>query len=459
MTVIKLDKKTRDALPPEMFAFPRTRRCPLNDQHHTMLAWAMVDGVQDASADERREARQAILARAAALAIETKDWHKVKSMSIECMSLEISDSEHPNKMPFSGVLTKLDELSDAPPHGSGGRLVIVSTEAARRALSSLLGMSVNFTPSFDGHDPKAKIGIITSADIVGNEVRIEGFVYASDFPETAALIQELKSVLGFSFEAQRIYVEDPSADVLRITELTFTGAAILLKDKGAFKSTSLAASAENGDLNMTAEELKALMGPLFDTALKPITDRLTLVEGANTTIVASIEAGNAIRNKVEPHAAALEAQATAMDTAGLTGVATGLRKAAADMRAEAAAGRLPSNLTVAAPVVVPTAPVEMATQITAAVEAALKPVKDELAATKTQLADAVAGKRLSASAPDRKTVAPQVSALMNKAAIAMPEGEAKLAVGTVDALMAAASLNMTQKIMVKNELGRLGVLA
>jgi hypothetical protein len=104
-------------------------------------------------------------------------------------------------------------------------------------------MGVNFNPSLDGHDAKRKIGLITSAEIVGNAIQITGFVYAADFPATASTIRSLKDVLGFSFEAQRIKVLDPHAGVLTITELAFTGAAILRKDKAAFFSTSLAASA------------------------------------------------------------------------------------------------------------------------------------------------------------------------------------------------------------------------
>ena len=72
-------------------------------------------------------------------------------------------------MPFSGVLTKLDEPSDYAPGGAAGKRIIVTADAAQKALESLLGMAVDFTPSFDGHDAKSKIGIITSADIVGNE--------------------------------------------------------------------------------------------------------------------------------------------------------------------------------------------------------------------------------------------------------------------------------------------------
>ena len=167
----------------------------------------------------------------------------VQSLSLSAMALHIPAGDHPNRMPFSGVLVHLDRLSDGAPSGSNGRRIIVTADAGRRALPSLLGMAVNGNPSLDGHQAKNKIGIITSADIVGNAIRISGFVYAADFPETVALIKATKNDLGFSFEAQRISLLDPSAAVLTVTGLAFTGAAILRKDKAAYTSTSLAASA------------------------------------------------------------------------------------------------------------------------------------------------------------------------------------------------------------------------
>jgi hypothetical protein len=167
----------------------------------------------------------------------------VQSLKLSAMALDITPGDHPNRMPFAGVLVHLDRLSDTAPSGAHGRRIIVTAEAGRKALPSLLGMAVNSTPSLDGHDAKNKIGIITSADIVGNAIRIAGFVYAADFPTTATLIKALKNDLGFSFEAQRISVLDPGAAVLTVTALAFTGAAILRRDKAAFTSTSLAASA------------------------------------------------------------------------------------------------------------------------------------------------------------------------------------------------------------------------
>lgn len=451
MNFSKLDKQTRDALPDDMFAFARTRQVPINDEHHTRLAWRMLDATKGVTDEERMAARGRVLQRAKTLGMDTKDWNKVQSMTIECMSLNIATGDHPNKMPFSGVLTKLDEPSDGAPGGANGKKVIVTSDAARAALSSVLGMAVDFTPSFDGHDAQKKIGIITSADIVGNELVVEGFVYAADFPETAELIQQLKDVLGFSFEAQRIFVEDMSASILRVIALTFTGAAILLKDKAAFKTTRLAASADTGDLKMTPEELKAIL----DNALKPITDRLTAVEAANTTIVGDITATNKIKAQVEPHAAALDTVAATMAAAGID--ASHLKAQAAHMRSEAAAGRMPSLVaTMTVPAAKPGAVDDVA--IKAMIAEALKPVQNQLDETKTLLTDAQNQLRLGAGGPGRKTIAPQVTTLMAKANLAFPEGDKKLQIGEVDAALAKASLSLSQRLMLKGELTKMGAL-
>ena len=182
------------------------------------------------------------------MTVITMRQHPPKAVQLHAMALNISNNDdHPNKMPFSGILVRLDEPSDAAPGGAHGRRIIVTAEAAERALPSLLGMAVDFTPSFDGHDAQAKIGIITSANIVGNAIIIKGFIYAADSPETAGAIKAMKSALGFSFEAQRLTVSDASADILTITDLAFTGAAILRKDKAAYTTTSLAASAATND--------------------------------------------------------------------------------------------------------------------------------------------------------------------------------------------------------------------
>lgn len=486
----KLDKKARDALPDEHFGVPGKRKLPINDERHTRLAWDQLDRTQGLTPAEKTTARRRILDRAKELGIDTADWHKVKAMSLSAMSLNIENNDdHPNKMPFRGIMTRVGEPSDEPPSGSMGRLVQLSHAAAEAAIPSLLGMAVNYQPDFAGHDPKSKIGIITAANIVGTAIEIEGFIYAADFPEVAERIRADKDILGFSFEAQRIFVADPGSDPLEITECTFTGAAILRKDKAAYQSTSLAASAAEGELEMTAEEMKALLDGSLAAAMKPVNDRLDKIEkdGVETTkkleaeaadLKKKIEANKSTMEKVEPHAAALESCAAAMETAGIGcdaqhGHVMRVRKMASGMRAAAAQGQIPhifrdhdsyyAGTETRAAVVETEADKAKAAEIQAAaiakaVEEAVKPLTEKLSAASTQITDLKAGARRESTAPDRKTLSPALSAALSRANLSLPEGDAKLSVGAVDQALKGLNLDMAKRIQFKNELSRAGVL-
>ena len=172
------------------YAVPEKRALRIHDASAVRFAWDHVHATKGLTPDERKEARRRIKERAEQLGPDTEAWDAGKlklPIVLNAMSLNIAlDDGHPNKMPFSGIMTRIDEPSDRPPEGSGGRLITISAEAAEKALSSLLGMAVDYKPNLDGHDPKNKIGVITAATIEGDAILIEGFIYAADFPEVAA---------------------------------------------------------------------------------------------------------------------------------------------------------------------------------------------------------------------------------------------------------------------------------
>jgi hypothetical protein len=101
------------------------------------------------------------------------------------------------------VLAKIDQAFDSAPTGSGGKRFLLTKKAAEAALDSLLGITVEFTPDLDGHDPQAKIGVITGAEINGQDICRSGRGRDSD-------------------RGMRVH-----------------GAAILFPDKAAYQSTSL----------------------------------------------------------------------------------------------------------------------------------------------------------------------------------------------------------------------------
>lgn len=146
---------------------------------------------------------------------------------------------HPNRVPFSGVLTRVDEPSDKAPSGARGHRVVLTRAAAESALPSLLGMAVDWKSGWDGHDAKQKCGIITAAEIDGNDVRVEGYLFARDWSD---MMTEMHAhgdeALGMSYELADAHVDDMRAAEWKLNQVTFTGAAILLRSKAAYRNTS-----------------------------------------------------------------------------------------------------------------------------------------------------------------------------------------------------------------------------
>ncbi len=241
------------------------------------------------------------------------------TIAMESMAVAMPEVEgHPNRAEFRGVLTVVDSPSQRAPSGSNGRRVVLTKAAAEAALPSLLGMGLDYAPTFDRHDTRRKVGVITSAEVVGRNLEVGGYLYAKDFPDivaevgksgrrkafgglqtagnetgmtyrdhgtstfglgisgvradgvtlraslssAASRIRTLASALrgkphsgervaalraeagggvadelGMSFEVTDVLVADTRARVWTLMKVTFTGAAILRKNKAAYEGT------------------------------------------------------------------------------------------------------------------------------------------------------------------------------------------------------------------------------
>lgn len=231
------------------------------------------------------------------------------TIAMESMAVAMPEVEgHPNRAEFRGVLTVVDVPSQKAPAGSKGRRVVLTRSAAEEALPSLIGMALDYSPSFDRHDVRRKVGVITSADVVGRNLEVKGYLYGKDFPEIvteiaksgrtsdpgprtsdsgqrralsalaisalqtegarlrsalSSAVARLRSLtasigegvraeaarplraeaggagagLGMSFEVTDVVVADTTARVWTLLKVTFTGAAILRKDKAAYQDT------------------------------------------------------------------------------------------------------------------------------------------------------------------------------------------------------------------------------
>jgi hypothetical protein len=154
---------------------------------------------------------------------------------------------HCNRLPFEGCLTLLDVPSDRAPSGARGHRVILTRAAAEAALPSLLGMAVDFKAGWDGHDARQKCGIVTSAWVDGQKIMVRGFLFARDFPEIERKVAGLKNEddLGMSYELSDAHVADMRDKIWTLTRAQFTGAAILLREKAAYRGTSFRIRAGN----------------------------------------------------------------------------------------------------------------------------------------------------------------------------------------------------------------------
>lgn len=460
-----LTKQQRNDLSDDDFAVPGKRKLPIHDKSHVSLAWDMVDRTQGLSETERGAARVHILQRAKHLGVDTSAWEKSLkhvrelSLQIEAMAIAMPHvDDHPNRMPFTGVLTFVDTPSDMAVGGSGGKKTYLPREVAEAALASLLGMGIDFTPNLDGHDVKCKIGLITSAEIVGDEIQIGGFFYAADFPQECARIQDEKEDLGFSYEI-RAQTREMGGDLLQIVSGVFTGAAVLKKNKAAYQSTSLAANAE-GVLDMNPEDLKKLLAD----AVKPLTDHLTTLSADVTKLKAGagdpLQASKDMRERVAPHATALRNCAAAMEAAGIgldsaRGHVRVLHHMAASMEAEAASGKLPHvyngyDLHHAGNITGVSAVQALDTKvITDAIAAAVKPLQDGLAAQDTKITDLSAKAFKDVAAPERKTISGEGLSLLAKAGLKLDGTDAKVSIRTLDEAIGKTGMARQDSIALK----------
>ena len=91
--------------------------------------------------------------------------------------------------------------------------------------------------------------MITRAEIVGKALELSGYLFAKDFPElvrqielgaiqaSAAARRRPLNPLGMSYEIADASVADVRAKIWMLTRVTFTGAAILRRDKAAYHDT------------------------------------------------------------------------------------------------------------------------------------------------------------------------------------------------------------------------------
>jgi len=225
------------------------------------------------------------------------------SLALEAMGVHLpAMTDHPNRLAFEGVLTRVDEASDRAPAGAQGHRVLLPRPVAEAALPSLIGMGVGIALGLEGHNPQRKIGVITEAWLAGQDLRVRGVLYARDFPTEIAHIRTLarQGLMGMSFELAAVEIVESTAPIWHIQRCTFTGAAILKRHHAAYTQTTLAAQAQRQG------------GSMQEDTLDPTPEVVTLVASAED--VATLQANmDSLMQTMQQMGGMLEGYQASMD--------------------------------------------------------------------------------------------------------------------------------------------------
>lgn len=175
--------------------------------------------------------------------------------------------KHPNRVPFEGILTYVDVASDAAPSGARGHRVILTRAAALEALPTLIGMGVNYKADWDGHNARKKVGVIEAADLQGDALWISGYIYGIDFPEVVIALRPGKlsdGRYGMSYEVADSHVVDMRSAIWTLSRVIFTGAAILIAKRAAYRETCFWLTERRRGMAIAAAKGMELRGAVKD---------------------------------------------------------------------------------------------------------------------------------------------------------------------------------------------------
>lgn len=138
-------------------------------------------------------------------------------------------------MTFDGVLAYVGRPSDAAPEGCRGHRCLLTREAVEKSLPSLNGSPLHGYPFTWERHCKTRLGVIEAAWLDEDELSVRG----SLIPMRPSHEESLRSLadLGMSFDAEEAHIEDMRAAVWKIVQITFTGAAIVLREKAAYRNS------------------------------------------------------------------------------------------------------------------------------------------------------------------------------------------------------------------------------
>jgi hypothetical protein len=116
----------------------------------------------------------------------------------------------------------------------GHSFLKLATTSGAKALANLAAVTAGLKPCSTQLEATSHWPLTTSHS--HSAIEIAGYLYARDFPE---VMRELRRphALGMSYEITDARIDDVRAAIWTVSQCTFTGAAILRRDKAAYRDT------------------------------------------------------------------------------------------------------------------------------------------------------------------------------------------------------------------------------
>ncbi len=180
-----------------------------------------------------------------------------------------------NLHPIQVTLFPVDRVSDCAPQVGPGLPLYVPRSVAEAALGDVANKPLEMDPTMAIHNKRQPIGVMTSAEIVGDEFVAHGYVWPYNKPQEVKAIQSAQEVLGASINADtRGHVTTINGrQCYCIDELNLKGAAILFADLATWRDTKVSASGADPpnepELQAIAANAATTPAPTFSPPLKP----------------------------------------------------------------------------------------------------------------------------------------------------------------------------------------------
>jgi hypothetical protein len=160
--------------------------------------------------------------------------------------VEVEAERRANKIPFTGILFRMDEPSESSPSKGSDYPLFISRTVAEpliQAIASSGGLPIDVDDTLSKHSNPNIAGVMTNAEIQGSNFVVHGHLFPWSQKEKVGLILANQKHLGMSMNAlaNGVVIDRGGRKVFEIRDLELLGANVLFKDRATYQKTNFEA--------------------------------------------------------------------------------------------------------------------------------------------------------------------------------------------------------------------------